>query len=368
MTSTPKPADDDSAENFVNTWDELATRLGVNRRSIQDWRRDPRYKPQIDRRWKSLERADGRKCVPEWRRLMADLNLKRGKAAAEIAEEEAAAAAQDGVFIQPPRYGGTAYDWSKAKIAKEVERKDIEIQSLQGTLLEAPELEVPLGTMFAAIQNKSTQFPTRVARYLVGLRDIGEIEDKLRDEMDADLADLRAAHFITRDSVEQIVASLPFDEESEHLFTLVTFDGQDRETLLRLVAHVATEALRHVGRRAIAEAQRQTTVPDTALADDVTGQVTPEASDREARHRSASPAADSHPEAVPTVEASTRRQNPKHPRSPSARSVQPPDTAGKARGAGKRKSRARPKPATGTGEIEALVTPEPSKSTRKRRR
>jgi hypothetical protein len=36
------------------------------------------------------------------------------------------------------------------------------------------------------------------------------------------------------------VAALPFDEEGERLFRLVTFDGQDRTALLQLIAAVGS--------------------------------------------------------------------------------------------------------------------------------
>jgi hypothetical protein len=324
----------DTATGYVGTWDELAQRLDVSRRAIQDWRSDPRYKPEIERRAGLLERADGRHCVAEWMRLMVDLQLKRGKAAAEaVNDPENAGDSAPGV-IQPPAYGGSQADWTKAKIAKDVVLKDIEIETTRGTLLEAPELELPIGATFAVIQTKLSQFPSRVARFLVGLREMGEIEDRLRDEMDADLSDLHDAGFTSEDAVAEAVAGLPFDADSERLFTTVCFDGQDRGALLQLITLVATRAVRQLGRRAIARARCEAELPDTAIADAATGQVTDEAAEREGARRSA----------------------PGHSELPAVESVPAPAPSAAPAAKSKRKKKARPQPTVPPAAMEASVT------------
>jgi len=97
--------------------------------------------------------------------------------------------------------------------------------------------------VFASIQTRLSQFPSRVARFVVGLRDIAEVEDKLRDEMDAEIGDINSGLFL-EDCLDLIIAQLPFDEETQRLFPARDFEGQDRAALLQLIGRVAREAVR----------------------------------------------------------------------------------------------------------------------------
>ena len=236
---------------YVGTWDDLATALGVTRRAIQDWRNDPRYKPVLAERSKLLERADGRHCVAEWLRFMVDLNLKRGAAAADI---EIVPGEDDecGGMIKPPPVGGSQAQWNVAIAALDHRKKANAIGVQEGRLLVAAELEVPLGAMLATFQTKGAAFPSRVARHLVGLREIGEIEDKLREELDADFADLQFASYLAEDALAAAVAAVPFDDATKALCEKLLFDGADRTALMALAGALATEALRQLGGCAIA--------------------------------------------------------------------------------------------------------------------
>jgi hypothetical protein len=280
---------------FVQTWDELALALGTTRRAIQEWKKDPRYKAKCPR-----DRANGRKEVAAWSRFMVDHNLKR--AAENVPSDDVHELGDDsGDVVHPPRLSGSQADWQKAVLREKHEAAKVDRLVTEGTLVIATELEMPLGATFATIQTKLSQFPGRVARYLVGLRDVAEIEDRLRDEIDADLSDLQAGRFTSEAAVQEALSALPFDEESERLFKLVTFDGQDRAALRQLIAAVATQALRNLGRRALQNARREQEIPDTAVADEVTGQVTDQAAARESKRRSVgevSPAPDQEAAAV----------------------------------------------------------------------
>jgi len=344
------PAPTSPAETYVGTWDDLAAALGeaiggtVTRRAIQDWRNDPRYRPEIEKRWPQLERADGRKCVAEWLRLMADLNLKRGAASAdeEIDPENAGDEEGEGSIIRPPRVGGRQSEWTIAIAALDHRRKENAVRVQEGALLVAADLELPLGATFATIQTKLAQFPARTARYFVGLRDVAEIEERLRDEIDADLADLHAARFTAEDAVAAAVASVPFDAESEALLKVVTFDGQDRAALLQLVTAIATEALRRLGRSAI-------TSPQSPRED------APPASD--ATHPASPPVAPEEPAAVPPqtpqpVVAKSDRAKPRKAKAASPAKLKKP----------------RPKIAPAPAEVEAAIAPAVRRPVTRRRR
>ncbi len=225
-------------------------------------------------------------------------------------------------------------------------------------LLVANELELPLGATFAAIQTKLAQFPARTARYFVGLRDVAEIEERLRDELDADLGDLNAARFTAEDAVAIAVAGIADDPAMSALFQKLLFDGADRTALLELACSIATAGLRSIGRRVIASALHAKDLPDTAIADGKTGQVSDAAEIRESAERQTSPApaasasgdlSQSAPQAPSSAPESRHRartaaSTPHRERPPRAK-------------ADRRK--ARPQTATGPAEVEAAIAPDP---------
>lgn len=323
--------------NYAHTWDELAKALGTTRRAMQDWRKDPRYRDDCP-----LDRADGRHEIAAWLQFMVRHGLKRADERVESEDFEDEEAKALGL-IQPPKIGGSQADWNKAATHVEYEKKKDALEVFRGTLLVAAELEVPLGATFAALQTKLSQFPARVARFVKGLRDENEVEERLREEIDADLRDLQAAHFVET-AVPELLQDFPFDAEGERLIGLVSFSGQDRAALLELVAHVGTEALRRIGRAAIGVAQKDQFTPDTAIADGKTGQVTDEAAAREGMRRAApvadNPSIDDPPAASTGAASSTAKAK-----------------AQKSRISSKKKRRQRPQPATPPPEIEAAIVP-----------
>ena len=307
-----------------------------------------------------LERADGRHCVAEWLRFMIEFHLKRGEASANATggPENDRGDAEEGI-IKPPTLAGSQADWQKAILHETHETKRTNRLTIEGTLIVAAELEVPLGATFAAIQTKLSQYPARAARRVVGLRDVGEAEDVLRDEMDADLTDLHAATYIDA-AVPEVLAALPFDEDSARLLKLVIFDGQDTAALRELIARVAIEALRLIGRRGLSVASTESpgaasTIPEAAVSDDEPRAVT-------------RPAA-----ASESAKVSARAESPRAAAPKASEKVSP----GKKSPAGakkevKRKRKPRRQPAIAPREIEAVIVkssprPKHRKSTRRRK-
>jgi hypothetical protein len=62
---------------YAHTWDELATALGVDERSLFNFRK--RHAARIKSMGRVLTRADGRHCVAEWRKLGDELGELKGK-------------------------------------------------------------------------------------------------------------------------------------------------------------------------------------------------------------------------------------------------------------------------------------------------
>lgn len=303
---------------FAPNWDTLADQLGCDRRSLYSWRNDPRYQPDAP-----ADRADGRKEVAAWKQWMIRHGLKRADEHVDpdgFDLEDEDGAGEGGEVLHPPRVAGKDADWKRAISAEKFERARMERWKLEGILLVAAELEVPLGAMLAAVQTKLMQFPDTAARRVKGLRDEAECADALRDEIDALLRDLSGVRFDSPTAVAEAVDSLPFSPETESLLAKLTFGGEDRAAFMDLVKSVATEALRTIGRDAIAHVQRTEQDTDTAIADEATGQVSDAAQDRESERRQSEPAPDPAPVPVkkPRKPARKARKRTKTPRIPPA--------------------------------------------------
>lgn len=240
----------DTADSaFAATWDDLAKRISseetsITRRSIQEWRKDPRYSAYCP-----VARADGRHDVAAWAAFMVRFGLKHADNYVNSAGEDVGDGDITGIG-RPPMVAGTVNDWNKGIAKLEYDKRLVALDTIKGLLIAKSELETPLGATFAAIQVKLSQFPERAARRVTGFTDVQEVEARLREEIDSDLSDLHSAEFLDV-SIEEIVKALPFDQETEDLFRLVIFEGQDRLSLFKLISRVASEALRQLGRRAI---------------------------------------------------------------------------------------------------------------------
>lgn len=64
----------DDAVTFVQNWNELADAIPIDRRTLQNFRND--HAELIEQNKKQLLKSDGRKCVPEWRTLIAECGVK----------------------------------------------------------------------------------------------------------------------------------------------------------------------------------------------------------------------------------------------------------------------------------------------------
>lgn len=231
------------AGNFARSWDELAKNLGVSRRSLQDWRDAPRFPHLKD--W-PRPRADGRHDVTAWLNFMVLHGLKRAD------ENEH----PDDV----PEERRSIRDWKEQREKLLCEKLAREIARGDGLLLVATDLEVLLGATFASIQTKLSQFPARVARFMVNKRDESQAEATLRDEMDAVLTDLHRALYLD-DCINDVAAGFPFDDETRSLYERVSFGGQDRDAFVELLQLSLVEALRRIGRRAIAQPESRPETP-----------------------------------------------------------------------------------------------------------
>jgi len=265
---------------------ELAEALGTDRKSLRRWREKPGNAPQT-------------RDVGQWvefmrKHLLGPYSPQRGygglpRPGAEDPDEEEDDA-PGAESMSPPRYRGSIEDWKRAQIAKVVEKDSIGIHTLKGTLLEACEMEVLIGSMLSAIATKLHQFPFTAAKSMIGHRDAGDAENALRYEMEAVILDIHNSAYTTERAVADAVASLPFDAETESLLTLILFEGQDRAAFLQLVTSVATQALRQIGRRVIETGQRSQESPElepTTPTESIGERIAPSVESRGAQQESA---------------------------------------------------------------------------------
>lgn len=211
---------------FALNWDKLAQRLGVTRRAIQDWRNDQRYASDAPR-----ARADGSHDVTAWAEFMVRHGLKRADESQMLS---------DITDAERPR---TVQDWKARREELTCNKLEIGIEREKGTLLVAAELEVAIGQMLAGIATALLHFPGATARFLVGIRDVHILQQRLTTEINAVLQRLNGARYM-EECIPEVVGELP----------IATDDTR------QLVIEATREALRRIGSRAV-----ETYVPKTGL-------------------------------------------------------------------------------------------------------
>lgn len=253
-------AAESEASNYAHTWDELARilsqRLGVSvtRKSLQNWR-DPKMFPDLADKW-PRDRADGRKDVPAWMKFMFDTGRHR---ADETLEADEANGDRK-----------TVRDWKMYReelMCRESERR---IARGDNLLLVAHELEIPIGSLLAAINSKLQLYSPRTARFMVMKRDVADAERTLQDEMDAVIKDLNLADYL-EPPLEETLSNFPFDDETAGLYRKVAFDGHDRAGFVELIRRSVAEVLRRIGQRVLRSADQPTepAEPQTTPSDTV---------------------------------------------------------------------------------------------------
>lgn len=166
------------AENFVRTYDELAARLGVSRKSIQNWQK------RLPDNW-PRPRADGRHEVAAWVAFMAANHL--------------AAADPDG---HPDDRPITVTDWKARELELKCEKLEIENAKTAGELIEAAEVEAGTTHLVSGFRQALNNLIPRLAQKLDGVTDYHERVDVIQGEVDVVLRTLQRCDFL--DSKETV--------------------------------------------------------------------------------------------------------------------------------------------------------------------
>ena len=158
-------------ENFVQTQDELAQRLSVSRKTIQNVmrRRDDYPRP----------RADGRHDVEAWLRFFAENH---------IAGADAEGSPED----RPV----TVADWKSRELELKCERLEIENAKMAGQLVAANDVETGLSALMSAARQAMNNIPGKLAQKVLHLADFHEAEEIIQREVDGVLRIFERCEFL----------------------------------------------------------------------------------------------------------------------------------------------------------------------------
>lgn len=170
---------------FIRPLDELAreltTRTGVSvtRKSLQNWR-SAKLHPELVGKL-PRDRADGRKDVAAWAKAMVENGLHR---ADEVVAGETSAERK------------TVRDWKEYREKLMCDQLERSILRDDRTLLVATQIEIAIGQLIAGVSVALDHFAPSAARFVVGLRDIHDVQAKLQSEIDAVKQRINAAHYL----------------------------------------------------------------------------------------------------------------------------------------------------------------------------
>ena len=188
------------ARNLGELVQELSRRSGVSvtRRSIQRWRRDRRYKAFCPQ-----PRANGSYKISEYLVFMRRFGLKRADEAVDR----------------------DIRDWKEHREKLMCTQLERSILRDDGKLLIATELEIALGQLIVGISVALDHFAPAASHFVVGLRDIHDVQAKLQSEIDAVKQRINAAFYLD-DCIDEVAQSFPFDAETEEIYKRVGFSGK----------------------------------------------------------------------------------------------------------------------------------------------
>jgi hypothetical protein len=105
--------------------------------------------------------------------------------------------------------------WDRERARVEYERVEFNLAVQQRKYLKRDEVLSALGQMLAAFTASCRDFPARTARWLVGLKDQHQIQNKLQSEMDAMLSMFNQGRFLDSDIIPAVVEKLFADRTPE---------------------------------------------------------------------------------------------------------------------------------------------------------
>lgn len=180
QTAAGAPLRDSASHSaYAKTYDELAQRFGVTRKTLQNAaKRHPDDVPK--------PRADGRHDVAAWSQFMVRFNIARSAeniAGAPSAEEE-------------PTGPVTVTDWKARELELKCGKLELENAKAAGELVEVADVEAGLSTVVGAFRQAINNLPGRLAPRVLGCTDYHEAEAVIQAEVDVILRSLLNCEFL----------------------------------------------------------------------------------------------------------------------------------------------------------------------------
>jgi hypothetical protein len=183
-----------SSSAFAKTWDELAQRLNVSRKTLQN----------VEKRAKTGEfpdlpkpRADGRHDVASWSAFFVKHNIARS--AEDLPPDDAAAL---GAPI-------TVTDWKAREVELKCAKLELENGRVAGELVLATDVEAGLSTLVASFRQALNNLPARVAQKGLDISDYHELEQLVQEECNVVLRTLQTGDFLDPDKAATLATAAP---------------------------------------------------------------------------------------------------------------------------------------------------------------
>lgn len=177
---------------YAKTYDELAQRLGLTRKTLQNaGKRHPEDVPR--------PRPDGRHDVGAWSEFVIRFNIARS--AEGIANAASTESEQQGPI--------TVSDWKAVELKLKCERLQIENGKVAGELVDGAEVEAGLSTLVAAFRQALNNFTPRLAAKILNVTDYHEAEEIIESEVNVVLRTLQRCEFMEAHGADTLATAAP---------------------------------------------------------------------------------------------------------------------------------------------------------------
>lgn len=165
---------------FAKTYDELAQRFGISRKTLQN--ASKRFPEEVP-----TPRADGRHDVAAWSAFLVRNNIAR------TAEHIAGAASEESFDDDKPI---TVTDWKAKELELKCEKLAIENAKVAGELVIKSDVESGTSVLVTAFRQALNNFCPRLAQKILNVSDYHEAESIIQVEIDVVLRSLQHCEFL----------------------------------------------------------------------------------------------------------------------------------------------------------------------------
>ena len=169
----------DAEGGYVKTWEDLATAVRVDRRTLTNVRQ--RFATDIKRRDSVLNRADGRHAIAAWAAFLDEHGIQRRGVNATLDAESRSDLDPDGL--------PTMDALKRRELKVRIDRQEFELVKERELMLEVGHFEDALGSMLSQFRQALDALPGRCAGKLAEL----DVRNTARDRIREAIGKLRSA-------------------------------------------------------------------------------------------------------------------------------------------------------------------------------